>query len=156
MAAPESQRSVKAILAKVKKLAAEYYDLTGKPFGVTGEIAEYEAAEKLGLELCDARTEGYDAIRQTKRGIEKVQIKGRRRPEPPLYRGRVPKINLDAQFDTVALVLLDAQYNALEIWEASRDAVQDRLRAPGSKARNERNSMGISQFRSIATRIWPL
>ena len=79
MTAPETQRSVAAILAEVKKLAAEYYNLTGKPLGVTGEIAEYEAADKLGLELCDARTEGYDAVRQTARGIEKVQIKGRRR-----------------------------------------------------------------------------
>lgn len=42
---------VREILAAVKPLAAEYYRLTGKPLGVTGEVAEYVAAEILGLEL---------------------------------------------------------------------------------------------------------
>jgi hypothetical protein len=32
------------LLHEVKSLAREYYELTGKPLGVTGEIAEYEAA----------------------------------------------------------------------------------------------------------------
>jgi hypothetical protein len=40
---------VREILARVKPLAAEYYRLTGKPLGVTGEVAEYVAAETLGL-----------------------------------------------------------------------------------------------------------
>jgi GNAT superfamily N-acetyltransferase len=35
---------VREILATVKPLAAEYYRLTGKPLGVTGEVAEYVAA----------------------------------------------------------------------------------------------------------------
>ena len=39
------------VLAAVNPLAAEYYQLTGKPLGVTGEVAEYIAAEALGLEL---------------------------------------------------------------------------------------------------------
>jgi hypothetical protein len=54
---------VREILAAVKPLAAEYYQLTKKPLGVTGEVAEYVAAEILGLELVPARTVGYDALR---------------------------------------------------------------------------------------------
>jgi hypothetical protein len=65
--------SVKAILADVRHLAVQYYQLTGKPLGVTGEVAEYVAAEKLGLTLAPARTKGYDATR----GEERIQIKGR-------------------------------------------------------------------------------
>jgi hypothetical protein len=49
--ADDAQR-VKEILAAVKPLAAEYYRLTKKPLGVTGEIAEYVAAEKLNLARC--------------------------------------------------------------------------------------------------------
>ena len=56
-------RSAKDILADVRALAVEYYQLTGKPLGVTGEIGEFEAAEKMELELGTARTDGYDAIR---------------------------------------------------------------------------------------------
>ena len=42
---------MREILGTVKPLAAEYYQLTGKPLGV----AEYVAAETLGLTLVPAR-----------------------------------------------------------------------------------------------------
>lgn len=67
---------VKEVLAAVKPLAAEYYRLTGKPLGVTGEVAEYVASELLGLELVPPRTAGYDALRQTVAGPRRIQIKG--------------------------------------------------------------------------------
>ncbi|WP_256574037.1 hypothetical protein [Pseudomonas sp. NFACC24-1] len=37
------------VLRDAKVLARRYYRLTGKPLGITGEVAEYEAATKLGL-----------------------------------------------------------------------------------------------------------
>ena len=64
---------VREILATVKPLAVEYYRLTGKPLGVTGEVERYVAAETLGLTLVPARTAGYDALRLS----EQIQIKGR-------------------------------------------------------------------------------
>lgn len=69
---PEAEGRVCEILLTVKPLAAEYYRLTGKPLGVTGEIEEYTAAEILNLKLTAARTVGYDALR----GTERIQIKG--------------------------------------------------------------------------------
>ncbi len=77
MSADTVQR-LREILATVKPLAAEYYRLTGKPLGVTGEVAEYVAAETLGLVLADARTPGYDAIRRTPNGPERIQNTSRR------------------------------------------------------------------------------
>ena len=62
-------RSEKEILKDVKSLAIEYYELTGKPLGVTGEIAEFEVADILGLELAEVRSPGWDAI-STKRTTE--------------------------------------------------------------------------------------
>jgi hypothetical protein len=47
---------VQEILAEAKRLAVEYYRLTGKPLGVTGEVAEYVAAGTLGLKLAPQRT----------------------------------------------------------------------------------------------------
>ena len=152
----DSPRDQGYILADVKRLAAEYYRATGRPLGVTGELAEFEAARKLNLELADARTAGYDAIRRTNDRVEKVQIKGRRiKGGDSLYRGRVGKIDLKKCFDIVVLVLMNEDYEAVEIWEASRNKVETRLTAPGSKARNDRGSLDISQFKSIAKRVWP-
>ncbi|WP_424942432.1 hypothetical protein [Aliiroseovarius crassostreae] len=146
-------RSPYIILEEVKALAVEYYAATGKPLGVTGEIAEGEAARLLGLELADARMPGFDAVRQGARGPEKIQIKGRWKRAGKNW-GRVSKINTDAEFDMVMLVLMDGPYEVFQIWEACRADVIARLDAPGSKARNERRSMGVSQFKTIATLVW--
>ena len=142
------------ILRDVKALAVEYYSLTGKPLGVTGEIAELEASLALDLTLADARQEGYDAIRLVNGDRQTIQIKGRWKKAGRNW-GRVPSINTEKDFDTAMLVLLEGDYELYEIWEASRDQVIERLDAPGSKARNERRSMGVSQFKTIANRVWP-
>jgi hypothetical protein len=100
----------------------------------------------------------YDAYREDGKRRETFQVKGRAVSAGDKYRGRVPKINCAGAFDAVLLVLVDkASFEAIEIWRAERDAVIARLTAPGSKSRNERNSMGISQFKSIpgARRVWP-
>ncbi len=48
----------RAILERVKPLAIAYYNATSKPLGVTGEMGELAAADKLHLKLADARTKG--------------------------------------------------------------------------------------------------
>ncbi len=148
-------RSEADILSDVKELAIEYYDLMEKPLGVTGEIAELEASLALGLILADARQEGYDALRIRDGVTETIQIKGRWKKDGQKW-GRVPSINTGKAFDTAMLVLMKGRYDLHEIWKASRAQVIARLDAPGSKARNERTSMAVSQFKTIATRVWPI
>lgn len=146
--------SVQAILAAVKPLAAAYYRLTGKPLGVTGEIAEHAAAELLGLELAPPRTAGYDALRQTPDGPERIQIKGRAYGDKPNPGQRIGTIKQGADCDTVMLVLLDNRtLEAREIWEAPYITVAARLALPGSKAR-ERGALGVAAFKQIAKRVW--
>lgn len=151
----KAPRDIAAILNDVKALASEYHACTGKPLGVTGEIAEFEAARLLGLTLEDARSPGYDAIRTRDGETQTIQIKGRWKRAGAAW-GRVSAINTDKPFDIVMLVLMRSdEYEVHEIWEADRDAVIARLDAPGSKSRNERRSMGVSQFKTIARRVWP-
>jgi hypothetical protein len=141
---------VRKILAEVKPLAAEFYRLTGKPLGVTGEVAEYVAAEILGLELATARTCGYDALR----GAERIQIKGRAYGIDATPSQRMSRIKLDAACDTVLLVLLDnTTLDAREMWEAPFEGVKALLEKPGSKAR-ERGALGVPAFKRIAKRVW--
>lgn len=143
------------LLAEVKQLAREYYETTGKPLGVTGEIAEYEAARLLDLDLAPARTPGYDAIRSTPAANRHLQIKGRCILPGSKPGQRVGKINLTKPWDAVLLVLLDERFDTTEIFEADRQAVTEALTAPGSKARNERGQMAVSQFKAIGRRVWP-
>ncbi|HVZ98850.1 MAG TPA: hypothetical protein VG841_00895 [Caulobacterales bacterium] len=141
------------MLADVTRVAVEYYDLTGKPLGVTGEVAECRASSLLNLELVAARSAGFDAIRRRGSAEERIQIKGRYKKSNSKW-GRVPRIDVTKEFDAVVLVLMSGRYEVREIWEAPRDKVMDRLARPGSKSRNERGSMDVSQFKSIAQLIW--
>jgi hypothetical protein len=72
----EATDEVYQVLSGAKALARRYYHLTGKPLGVTGEVAEYEAARILNLELELARQAGYDAT-ETRDGLTiRIQTKG--------------------------------------------------------------------------------
>ncbi len=152
---PEKNELIE-LLDAVKSLGARYYRITGKPLGVTGEVAELAAAQLLGLRLCAAREPGFDAWDESLTPRSRIQIKGRAVDAADRYRGRCPSIKYGNLFDEVVLVLLDRQtLEPLEIWRASEAAVIERLTKPGGKARNERGSMGLTQFRSIAQRVWP-
>lgn len=50
------------LLREAKQLGQRYYKLTGKPLGVTAEVAEYEAFRLLGITLVEVRNPGFDVI----------------------------------------------------------------------------------------------
>jgi hypothetical protein len=142
------------ILRGAKKLAREYHALTGKPLGITGEVAEYEAARILGVKLTPARQAGYDAIERIKGSTRRLQIKGRRLLPNCKPGQRLGSIDVRKEWDAVLLVLLDEDFDATEIHEAQRTPVLSALSAPGSKARNERGALGLSKFKAIGKLRW--
>jgi hypothetical protein len=151
----ELQR-IKEILASVKPLAAEYYRLTGKPLGVTGEVAEYIVAQELKLTLVPPRTSGHDAIRKTPKDEERIQIKGRALDSASKKSQRIGSIKADAACDKVIVVLLENRtLEPVGMWEANYEDVITHLEKPGSRARNDRGSMSVSASKKIAQPIWP-
>ncbi len=140
------------LLAQAKKLAQEYRILTGKPLGITGEIAEYEAARILKLELTVARNAGYDAVRP--RDGRRFQIKGRCLLPGCSAGQRLGSIDIEQEFDAVLMVLLNENFDAVEMHEADRDPVIEALSAPGSKARNERGALGVNKFKRVGRLVW--
>jgi hypothetical protein len=152
MAETAETKRVREILASVKPLAAEFYRLTGKPLGVTGEVAEYVAAELLDLELAPARQPGYDAIRKSYGTAERIQIKGRAFDSKKSQ--RLGTIKTNAECDIVLLVIMSsATLEAREILEAKYGEVCKLLERPGKA--HARGSLGIGEFRRIAKVVWP-
>lgn len=148
------QEKLIGILASAKKLAQEYREVTGRPLGITGEVAEYEAATKLRLTLTPARQAGYDAT-ETVKGVKRTfQVKGRCILKGGRPGQRMGSIDVTKEFDAVLLVLLDDEFEATAIYEAERAAVLAALAAPGSKARNERGSLAVSKFKAIGKKVW--
>jgi hypothetical protein len=143
------------LLRQSKTLAREYYRLTGRPLGITGEVAEFEAARILGVELADVRQAGFDAIRRTEDGsVVKLQIKGRCFGLDAKPGQRMGSIQLAKEWDAVLLVLLDLDFEAREIWEADREAITEALTKPGSAARNKRGALGVNCFKRIGELVW--
>lgn len=143
---------VMELLREAKRLAQEYRALTGKPLGITGEVAEYEAARLLDIELTPARHAGYDAVRTADN--RSYQIKGRCILPGSKPGQRLGAIDISKAFDAVLLVLLDENFNARAIYEADRADVIAALTKPGSRSRNERNAMGVSLFKRIGRKVW--
>jgi hypothetical protein len=143
------------LLASAEVLARRYRDLTGRPLGVTGEIAEFEAARLLDLELAPVREAGYDAVRIVDGRQERLQIKGRCLLPGAKPGQRMGRIDRNKPADAVLLVILDQYFEATTIYEAPWSAVVEALCAPGSKARNEHGALGVSKFKRIGRQVWP-
>jgi hypothetical protein len=147
-----SMNEIAAVLERARAAAIDYYRLTGKPLGITGEIGEYEAARLLGLRLAAAREAGYDAIDSS--GC-RYQIKARCINENGLRRSQqVGSIKLAHPWDAVLVVILDMDFRAIGIWQAEREAIAAAIAAPGSRARNERGALAVSKFKNIGRKIW--
>ncbi|MFZ6030095.1 MAG: DUF6998 domain-containing protein [Chloroflexota bacterium] len=148
---PLSLAEIGQLIEPIKEIAKTYRQLTGRPLGITGEVAEYEAARLLGLRLSEVRQAGYDA---TDADGRKIQVKGRVVFKDSKPGQRVGAIRLEHDWDVVVLVLLDADFNPTQIYEAQRPEVEAALLAPGSRARNERGALGINKFKSIGRLVW--
>lgn len=97
------QARIMAVLAQAKALARDYRALTGKPLGITGEVAEYEAARLLGVTLTPARHAGYDAVGKDGRTF---QIKGRCMLPDCKPGQRLGSIDVEKEFDAVLMCWL--------------------------------------------------
>src|SRR5450830_564362 len=90
------------LLKEVKRLARQYYALTGRPLGVTGEVAELEAIRLLKLRLAVVRQAGFDAEGPKRNGRRtRFQIKGRRLNETGKKTGRLGTIDLSKPWEAV-------------------------------------------------------
>ena len=147
-------QKIGSVLERARLAAIDYYRITGKPLGITGEYGEYIVAKRLKLELAPARTPGYDATDKDKR---RIQIKARSIPSDQNLGGqRLGSIRLDQKWDIVLLVVMNECFEVRWIYEAEREAIEAALKAlPISKAR-KRGVLSLPEFKSIGRQVWPV
>lgn len=141
------------LLNRARTVAREYKRATGRPLGITGEVAEYEVVRLLGYDICEVRQAGYDAVCGSDGSGRRVQIKGRSLVNGT-KQGRLGAIDLGKSWDTVVLVMLDEDLEPVSMHEAKRSDIQKALDAPGSISRNVRRQLPINQFKRIAELVW--
>ncbi len=147
--------SVEKLIAEARKLAVEFRRTTGKTLpGVSGEIAEHDAAKYLNLELLKEKPGGYDALGKGRREGWRIQIKGRVIFNESKSGQRIGQLKIDQDWDSVVLVIMDDHYETSEIFEAEREQVETAMQESTSSNRKKRGAMSVAKFKNIATLVW--
>ena len=144
--------SIDKLIAETRRLAAEFRRSTGQVLPVSGEIARHDAARILGLTLCEQRTGGIDAIGQGAREGQRIQVKSRVISRDKKSGARIGQLNPNGDWDTVVLVIMDEDYEPCEIYEASREEVEEAMSS--SSSRSNRGAISISKFKIISWLVW--
>lgn len=146
-----SLEEIEKIIGKVCPFVLKHQKEAGKPAGVTGEIAELEAARILGLKICCPRQAGYDALRvQDEKVVARIVIKSKCLTDSGELDGGLGEIDLDKEWDSVLFVVLDEKLEAFAIYEAQRKDIKLAVTRFG----NERGALSAQQFKSISALIW--
>lgn len=147
--------SVDKLIAEARRLASDYRRATGKPLaGVSVEIAEYDAARLLNLELTATEVAGYDAVGRGEREGKRIQIKGRTIFDENKKGQRIGQLNTDQPWDSVVLVLMDENHEPYEIYEAEREDVIAALEGSEGSKRNKRGAMSVAKFKHVGKLVW--
>ncbi|MCG6865831.1 MAG: hypothetical protein LJE58_10450 [Thiogranum sp.] len=147
--------SVDKLISEARRLAAEFRRTTGKPLpGVSGEIAEHDAARLLSLKICEDRSLGYDAVGEGNREGKRIQIKARVIFDEEKSGQRVGQLRLDHDWDSVLLVIMDDDYEPFEIYEAERDDIMDAMDEAASSNRKKRGAMSVARFKILSRLVW--
>lgn len=146
--------SVDKLIAETRRLAAEYRRTTGQPLPVTAEIARYDAARLLDLELVPSNHPGgYDAIGKGEREGKRIQIKGRAILDERKSGQRIGQLKMEQEWDAVVLVLMDEAFEPYEIYEADRAEIEEGVDDAASR-RQKRGAMSVARFKIIGRLVW--
>jgi imidazolonepropionase-like amidohydrolase len=148
--------SVDKLMAETRRLAAEYRRATGQPLPVTAELARYDAARLLDLEVVTGPAQGgYDAVgRSGEREGRRILVKGRAIFDEGKGGQRIGQLKLEQPWDSVMLVLMDEELEAYAIYEAERADIEAALQEIEQSKRNKRGAMSVARFKIIARPAW--
>ncbi len=147
--------SVDKLIGEARRLAAEFRRTTGKPLpGVSNEIAEHDAARLLALEVCTDRSLGYDALGTGEREGKRIQIKARVIFDEEKSGQRVGQLKLERDWDSVLLVIMDEEYQPVEIHEAEREDILQAMEETADSSRRKRGAMSVARFKAISRLVW--
>jgi hypothetical protein len=140
-------------MLEARKLAAQYRVATGKPLGISSEIAVHDVIRIMDLIPVETPQSGYDAIGTGVREGRRIQIKGRTLSDEAKSNQRIGQIKIDQQWDSVMLVLLNESYEPLEIYEAQREQILEAVANTSTKRRN-RGALSVAKFKHLGQLVW--
>lgn len=145
--------SIEKLISETRRVAAEFRRATGQMLPVSGEIARYDVAHHLNLNLTEQNQGGVDAIGQAERQGERIQIKGRVIIDETRSGHRIGQLNPNGDWDIVILSLMDADFEPYEMYQATREDVLLALPKPTDK-RHKRGALSVAKFKIIGQLVW--
>ena len=146
--------SVDKLISEARRIAAEYRRTTGKPLGISAEIARHDACTYLELEPHEDAI-GYDAMGlKGEREGGRFQIKGRAIFDEKKGGQRLGQIKVDQNWDKILLVLMNEEFETTEIYQASREDMLDDIDETGVSNRKKRGAMSVARFKRLAQLVW--
>lgn len=146
--------SVDKLISEARRIAAEYRRATGKPLGISAEIARHDACTFLELQPHEDAV-GYDAqgLNGAREGLNYL-IKGRAIFDDKKSGQRLGQINFEHEWDNLLLVLMDEDFETTEIYEVSRSTMLDDIDNSDNKSRKKRGAMSVAKFKHLACLVW--
>ena len=142
------------LMDETRRLAAEFRRATGQTLPVSAEIAKFDAMRLLGLRALPQPLAGVDALGGEDHPDRRFQIKGRVIFNESKSVHRIGQLNVDGEWDVLVLVLMDENYQPLEIYEMDRATVVEALDGSDEKKRSKRGAMSIAKFKALGRRAW--
>ena len=142
------------LMEETRRLAAEYRRSTGATLPVGPELAKFDAIRLLGLEAAAESEHTIDAIIEQNGAVEKFQIKGRVMFDESKSRSRVGQLNMDADWDKTLLVLMNADYQPVEIYSLSKTVLEHAVGDVSAMKSNNRGALSVSKFKALAELVW--
>lgn len=145
---------VDKLMSEARRLAREYRMAMGKPLaGISAELAVHDAMRLLDLEAAPPGVGGYDAVGRGQRAGKRIQIKGRAIFDETKGGQRIGQLKAEQDWDSVMLVLMDENYEPVEIYEAERDDVLE-VTDKTSSNRSKRGAVSVARFKIIGRLAW--
>ena len=89
------------------------------------------------------------------RSGQRVQIKGRVIFEGQKSKPRVGQLKVGQEWDFVVLVLMNEDYETVEIYCMDHDEVKAVVDKAASSKRISRGAMSVARFKAIGEKVWP-
>jgi len=141
-------------MGEARRLAREYRLAMGKPLaGISAELAVHDAIRLLDLEAAPKDIGGYDAVGRGRHAGKRIQIKGRAIFDESKGGQRLGQLKIEQEWDSVMLVLMDENYDPIEIYEAERDDLLEAVDKTSSN-RSKRGAVSVAKFKIIGRLAW--
>ena len=120
---------------------------------VAAELAVHDAMRLLDLEAAPKGVGGYDAVGRGPRTGKRIQIKGRAIFDESKGGQRIGQLKIEQEWDSVLLVLMNENYDPVEIYEAERNEVLEATDKTSSN-RGKRGAVSVAKFKIIGHLAW--